>query len=118
MLVMLHSWFSTAGLAANLRLYYEATHAEEYNRNLTEVWVPRVKLGLSYFPKELSVVPKSWGRTMGPVVFESVHESGGHFAAHEKPEAIVEDLREMFGRKGGAYRVVEGKDGYEQKAKL
>ncbi len=49
---------------------------------------------------------------LGKVVFESEHESGGHFAAFEKPEAIAGDLRKMFGKGGPAYGVVTGKDGY------
>ena len=105
-------WFSTAGVAANLRIYYEALRDTQYGRNRTEKWIPYVKLGLAFFPKELTVVPKSWGRTMGPVVFESENESSGHFAAWEKPEAIVRDLQQMFGKGGGAYGVVDGKGGY------
>lgn len=105
-------WFSTAGVAANLRIYYEALHDTQFGRDRTEGWIPHVKLGLAHFPKELTVVPKSWGRTMGPVVYQSEHESGGHFAAWEKPEAIVSDLHKMFGKRGGAYGVVKGKAGY------
>lgn len=71
-----------------------------------------MKLGLAHFPKELTVVPKLWGRTMGPVVYESVNESGGHFAAWERPGLVVRDLRSMFGRGGGAFGCVEGRDGY------
>ncbi|KAG8529906.1 uncharacterized protein KY384_005387 [Bacidia gigantensis] len=107
-------WFSTAGPAANLRIYYEASplHCDPaYSRDVTEKYIPKVKLGLAHFPKELSVVPKTWGRTMGPVVYESEHLAGGHFAAWEQPQAILDDLRAMFGRKGGAYGAVEGKDG-------
>ena len=36
------------------------------------------------------------------IVIESKHESGGHFAAYEQPEALVSDLRKMFGRSGPA----------------
>lgn len=57
-------------------------------------------------------LPMKWNSLLGPVVFESEREQGGHFAAWEMPEAIVDDLRKMFGRKGGAYGVVKGKDGY------
>ena len=32
------------------------------------------------------------------VVFDSEHASGGHFAAYKKPEALVDDLRRMFGK--------------------
>ncbi|CAF9921119.1 hypothetical protein IMSHALPRED_005087 [Imshaugia aleurites] len=105
-------WFSTAGVAANLRIYYEALHDTQFGRDRTEEWIPHVKLGLAHFPKELTVVPKSWGRTMGPVVYQSEYESGGHFAAWEKPEAIASDLHKMFGKGGGAHGVVKGKIGY------
>lgn len=53
-----------------------------------------------------------WAHTLGKVVFTGEHEKGGHFAAYEQPEALAEDLRKMFGRGGGAFGVVPGKDGY------
>lgn len=74
-------------------------------------FVPLVKLGLAVFPKDLYVQPLSWGRTLGPVVFEHVNESGGHFAAWECPESVAGDLKEMFGKGGGAEGVVEGRSG-------
>lgn len=51
--------------------------------------------------------PATCGRTLGPVVFENVHEDGGHFAAHERPEELVGDLRKMFGKGGGARSVTK-----------
>ena len=45
------------------------------------------------------------------MVFESQHPDGGHFAAHERPEALVDDLNKMFGKGGGAYGVIKGKEG-------
>lgn len=45
-------------------------------------------------------------------MFESQHDSGGHFAAYEKPVEIVDDLRKMFGKGGGAFGVIKLKDGY------
>ena len=45
-------------------------------------------------------------------MFEKVHEDGGHFAAHERPEKLAQDLIEMFGKGGGAYGEVDGKAGY------
>lgn len=115
--------FSRAGPAANLRIYYEAIHSKGEGgvpRARTEQWIPRVKLGLAHFPKEITVVPRMYGRTMGPVVFESEWDRGGHFAAWERPEAIVGDLRKMFGRGGGAEGCVKGRSGFigTAKAKL
>ncbi|KAI0258243.1 Alpha/Beta hydrolase protein, partial [Gloeopeniophorella convolvens] len=60
-----------------------------------------VPLGISYFPKELARAPKTFIHAQSNVVFESEHAAGGHFAAYEKPEALVDDLRRMFGKDGG-----------------
>ena len=60
-------------------------------------------------------MPKAWAHTMGPVVYVKEHEEGGHFAGWEKPELIVEDLKAMFGKGGGAFGVVEGRNGYDEK---
>ena len=109
-------WFSTAGPAASARIYYEATHSQgKIVRDRTDLfdWI-NIPLGLAFFPKEVSIVPKTWARTLGPVVYESVYERGGHFAAWENPEAIADDLKKMFGRKGPAYGCVKDCDGYAQ----
>ncbi|KAI4179325.1 MAG: hypothetical protein L6R41_007910 [Letrouitia leprolyta] len=105
-------WHSIAGPAASLRIYYEVAKDREFGIERTGDYIPKVKLGLSFFPRELLVMPKAWGRTMGPVVFESEKERGGHFSAWECPEELVGDLRAMFGKGGGAEGVVEGKNGY------
>lgn len=96
--------FSTAGPAANVRIYYECIHSGGELRLKETGYVPRVPIGLSCFPKDLVVPPKGWGVQLGPVVFERYHPDGGHFAAHERPQKLVDDLREMFGPGGGAHR--------------
>jgi hypothetical protein len=56
-----------------------------------------------------------WGsllRAKAKVVFESEHDTGGHFAAYEVPEALVDDIRKMFGKSGPAASVVSGCPGY------
>lgn len=101
-------YFSTAGPAASLRIYYEATHANEagVSRDRTQQWIGKVKLGLCHAPRELTVVPHTWARTLGPAVFESQKARGGHFAAWEIPDEIVSDLRAMFGKGGPCYQIV------------
>jgi len=98
-------WFSRAGPAASFRIYYEATHQsvpglEYVSRDRTQEYIPNVKVGLCYAPKELTVLPRNWGRTLGPIVYEGQHEKGGHFLAHENPEAIAGDLKAMFAEHG------------------
>ena len=104
-------WFSSAGPAASLRIYFEVEQGglESIARSR-----PRAKLGLAYFPREIVIVPKIWGRSLGQVVYESDQESGGHFATWEKPEAIAKDLKSMFRKGGPVYGVVPGLDGYQK----
>ncbi|KAK7023640.1 hypothetical protein VNI00_016602 [Paramarasmius palmivorus] len=100
-------WFSRAGPAASVRIYYEVTKARGFGSGSN----PTIPTGYSFFEKELLLSPKSWYADKNIVLLEE-HEHGGHFAAHEQPEALVADLRKMFGKGGPAYGVVPGKDGY------
>ncbi|KAF2812656.1 alpha/beta-hydrolase [Mytilinidion resinicola] len=110
-------YFSTAGPAASVRIYYENTHDAQDARTglpawkLAQRWTPGVKIGVGHFPRDIYVLPPLWSRALGEVVYEGRHERGGHFAAYEVPELIVGDLRAMFGKRGGAFGVVKGKDG-------
>jgi len=61
----------------------------------------------------LALIIHRWVRaTVGNLKFYEYHESGGHFAAHEKPGELVDDVKTMFRKGGVAYGVVAGKDGY------
>ncbi|KAI9431832.1 alpha/beta-hydrolase [Lactarius psammicola] len=101
-------WFSRAGPAASIRIYYEITHADKRAR-FPKTSVP---VGLSFFPKDLVHLPRVLLRAQAKIVFESEHEVGGHFAAYEQPEALVSDLQKMFGRSGPAADIVPGCSGY------
>lgn len=99
--------FSAAGADASVRIYYENTNGGGGSAAQGDGYNGAVLLGLSYFPFDLVVPPATWGRTLGPVVFEKRHEDGGHFAAYERPEKLADDLRAMFGEGGGAESVVK-----------
>ncbi|KAI1503161.1 microsomal epoxide hydrolase [Biscogniauxia marginata] len=112
-------WFATAGPAASVRLYHE--FAEAHNDPKASAAAGRltisnlrdwqdVKMGLAHFPKDVICLPGLWAYGQGNVVYEKDHADGGHFAAWERPEAVVADLREMFGLKGGARGVVKTVD--------
>ena len=72
------------------------------------------------FPSVLALLIKAFNleplcrffRARSNVVFEPEHDSGGHFAAYEKPEVLVDDLRKLFGREGLAAGVVPGHNGF------
>ena len=110
-----------------MRIYHEVTF---FDLLLVDVTVP---VGASFFPKELGQLPRAlvlslssllcyrgvkfetlcrFFRARSNVVFESEHDSGGHFAAYEKPEVLVGDLRKMFGKGGPAAGVVPGHNGF------
>ena len=107
-------YFSTPGPAASQRIYFEEMHRQKDSRfgGNTSDYSP-CPLGIANFPKEISATPHLWHKTMGPVVHESTWDYGGHFASWERPDAIVKDLRDMFGKGGGAENVVKGASGYE-----
>ncbi|TLD21962.1 hypothetical protein PspLS_08260 [Pyricularia sp. CBS 133598] len=110
-------WFSRAGPAASVRIYYEFSHetrSVSSTKISTATYVKGVKLGFGLFPKDLRVLPLLWNKTLGDVVLNKMHSSGGHFAAFERPEYLAGDLHEMFGRNGGAYGVVKGRTGYAE----
>jgi hypothetical protein len=106
--------FSRGTAAASLRIYYETVQLSHRDLSTDAQKTP---LGVSYFPKEFWNPPRDHVLTLGNVVFESAHTKGGHFAAHEQPDALVADLRKMFGKGGVAFGVVKGFNGYEPKNK-
>ncbi|KAF2020167.1 alpha/beta-hydrolase [Aaosphaeria arxii CBS 175.79] len=105
-------WFSTAGPAASVRIYYEAARDSNNVFEKAMKYNGKVPLGLSYFPKEVCLLPRAWGPTLGPIIFRNEHDHGGHFAAYEVPDRLAGDLGIMFGRGGPAFGCVPGKDGY------
>jgi microsomal epoxide hydrolase len=50
--------------------------------------------GYSWFPYELSPVPKAWAAKTAKLAFFRAHEMGGHFAALERPEVLWADVEE------------------------
>jgi len=52
---------------------------------------------VSIFPEEFYHVPQNWAEKAYPnMVYYKKHNKGGHFAAWEQPELLVEDIREGF----------------------
>ena len=56
-----------------------------------EAAIPTV---LSVFPSDLANAPRSYAERLFDVRAFHEHASGGHFAAWERPEQVVADLRE------------------------
>jgi len=85
-------WFGNT-LDASLRLYKE-------NRLCPLVFPPgeRIKppLGVAVFPRELPMPPRSWMERVFDVQRWTPMPRGGHFAALEQPELLVDEIRAFF----------------------
>jgi hypothetical protein len=92
-------YFSTAGPEASSNVYYAMDH-DTPPAFVTAAAYMDVPLGISRFQNDLVVLPKLWNQTLGPIAYINEHARGGHFAAWEQPDAIVQDLHEMFRKDG------------------
>ncbi|KAI8659077.1 EHN domain-containing protein [Fusarium sp. Ph1] len=88
-------YFSTPGPEATSNVYYAMEHGKPPAFAAAAEYVD-VPLGISRFSNDLVLLPKLWNQTLGPIVYEVEHGRGGHFAAWERPDAIIQDLRAMF----------------------
>ncbi|KAI1823685.1 Alpha/Beta hydrolase protein [Xylaria intraflava] len=53
--------------------------------------------GYSFFPQDIMPMPASWVATSCNLVSVATHETGGHFAALEKPKELLADIEEYIG---------------------
>jgi len=86
--VMLYWLPGTA--ASSARLYWESFRSP----SLEPVAIPT---GCSIFPKEIFRTSRRWAeKRFHQLVYWNELDAGGHFAAFEKPETYVSELRECF----------------------
>jgi pimeloyl-ACP methyl ester carboxylesterase len=78
---------------ASCRLYYEAVHADKFPPTGFRVEVPT---GCAIFPKEIIKPPRVWAERAFNVQRWTRLPRGGHFAAMEEPELLVEEIRAFF----------------------
>lgn len=81
-------WLTNTANSAG-RLYYEQAQTGEagvMDFNATPT-------GCGVYPREMSVPIRSLVERTNNVVFWTEHDRGGHFAALEEPDLVVEDLR-------------------------
>ena len=97
------AWLTNTAISG-ARLYWEAlprTSAgfgiEKNNLHFFEPIGPTVPIAVTQFPDELYPVPRSWAeRTYPKLIHYNTLPKGGHFAAFEQPEYLVQELRTAF----------------------
>ena len=84
-------WF-TQTITSSARIYYE-------NRNVVmaePVGFIEVPTGGAIFPAEIYFTPRLWAESQYNIVHWTTMPRGGHFAAMEEPELLLQDIREFF----------------------
>jgi len=84
-------WF-TASITASTRIYYESRNfpASEPTGFIT------VPTAGALFPAEIYITPRLWAESQYNIVRWTPMPRGGHFAAMEEPELLLEDIRAFF----------------------
>jgi len=85
-------WLTRSGASA-ARLYYESMDNGRIGSVSQRVEVPTA---CAIFPHELFRPPRAWADRVFNVTRWTEMKSGGHFAAMEEPEMLVEDVRAFF----------------------
>ncbi len=86
-------YWVTETIPSSVRIYYENAHASSPLKQGQHIEVPA---GIALFPKEISLPPREWAERSLRVQRWTQMPRGGHFAALEEPELLVEDLRAFF----------------------
>jgi microsomal epoxide hydrolase len=85
-------YWVTGTITSSTRIYYESRHAPA-TRPVAYVDVPTAG---AIFPKEIYFTPRAWAEARYNIVRWTVMPRGGHFAALEEPELLVEDVRAFY----------------------
>jgi epoxide hydrolase len=90
-------YWLTGTAASSARLYWESIRQvqEWFTKSTTDT--VDVPAGCSVFPKDIPRPSRRWAaRRYTDIRFWSEPERGGHFAAFERPERFVDDVRAFF----------------------
>ena len=86
-------YWATQSINSSTRLYYEAFSKPW---NLGENEKIQVPVAIAAFPNENTVPLREWSERSYNVQHWTDMPAGGHFAALEEPEKLVEDIRHFF----------------------
>jgi epoxide hydrolase len=93
-------YWVTQSMPSSTRIYFESQHNQPRPASMTEFKSSGKPspMGFALFPKEINVPPRAWvERTLGGALIHWTEmPRGGHFAALEQPQLLVEDIRVFF----------------------
>ncbi|GHO99478.1 multidrug MFS transporter [Reticulibacter mediterranei] len=85
-------YWLTQTINSSIRLYYETAH-QGYAAYAGRIAVPT---GIAMFRDEIPAPPRSLAERLYTIQRWTEMQAGGHFAALEQPQALVEDIRAFF----------------------
>ncbi len=86
-------YWATGTINSSTRLYYESQRNPLSPAPGQKMRVPS---GIAVFPQEISRPPREWAERAYDLRRWTEMPRGGHFAAMEEPELLVEDIRAFF----------------------
>ncbi len=88
-------YWITQSFGTSARYYYEATH-NPWQPSHDRTPVVESPMGVAVFQKEVIVMPRKWAEGYYNLKRWTPMPSGGHFAAMEEPQLLVDDVRAHF----------------------
>lgn len=83
-------YWLTASAASSARIYWESFGSPDFS----PIDLP---MGGSIFAHDIMIPPRHWAeKRFSNIQFWREHNKGGHFAAMEKPDAFIQDVRDCF----------------------
>jgi microsomal epoxide hydrolase len=86
-------YWVTKTINSSVRLYCESQRGQNFGPQDAYVSVPTAA---AVFPKEIFRIPRAYAESRFNVVRYTRFDRGGHFAALEEPDLLVQDVKEFF----------------------
>jgi pimeloyl-ACP methyl ester carboxylesterase len=93
LLTNLTVYWVTKTINSSIRLYCESRRTDRFGPAGEYVTVPTAA---AVFPKEIFRIPRAYAETRFNLVRYTRFDRGGHFAALEEPDLLVQDVQEFF----------------------
>ena len=88
-------YWITQSFGTSARYYYEATH-NPWQPSHDRSPVVESPMGVAVFQKEVILMPRKWAENYYNLKRWTLMPSGGHFAAMEEPQLLIDDVRAFF----------------------
>jgi microsomal epoxide hydrolase len=93
LLTNLTVYWVTSTINSSVRLYCESQRSGRFGPTGTRVEVPTAA---AIFPKEIFRTPRAWAENSFNLQRYTRFDRGGHFAALEEPDLLIDDVRAFF----------------------